>query len=125
MTDLFVKFNPGLLNYLLRLKGVSLSVFMAIALHTGKMGTAYPSIKRICRLTGYNKRAVIYALRKLERWKFIRIMETGRNTGGRFSSNLYALTELVGFGSEEQIQKAFAANWPSKKVEIKEPELQE
>jgi hypothetical protein len=123
--ELFVKFNPELRKHLRLLKGAPALVFLCIALHCGKRGTAFPSEKRIAKLTGYSVYWVKRALRKLKEDRFIRVLESGRNTNGRYTSNVYALCRLVGFGSEEQISDALAANWQPVEVEIKQLEMQE
>jgi hypothetical protein len=102
----YVKIDTELNDYLQTLKGAPLAVFLCIALHVGKSQTAFPSEKRICRLTGYCERQVRRAIRTLEGNRFITVLERGRNTNGRKLANVYEVCRLASFKRADEMYAA-------------------
>ena len=51
----WIKLSFDFRNFLDRLRGARLSIFLDICLHINESGWAWPSLKTICRETGYNR----------------------------------------------------------------------
>ena len=88
-----VQLSVGFRDKQLRqLKGPILGVFLCIALHINEKGIAWPSIKLIAKLTGYNKDTVCKCIASLELMGFLsRCQKQKANGTGKFGSNVYQL----------------------------------
>ena len=80
-------------EWLRRLKGPQLAVFLCLSLHIDEDNLSYPSIDKMCAETGYSNRSVIDTVRKLESKKLVEVI---REEG---QVNRYILGPLVAFGS--------------------------
>jgi hypothetical protein len=89
-SDIFVKLSVTFRDQMLaELKGPPLSVYLCIALHCGGVEmTAYPSIKTICKETGYSHTAVIAATRKLEKMGLVSVTKQEAKAGD-YDQNFY------------------------------------
>ena len=100
--DIFVKlsvtFRDGMLQ---ELKGPPLSVFLCIALHCGNEDMeAWPSLKKIVAETGYSNRAVIDAVRTLEKADLIAVRREESDTKGN-EVNHYEVKGYATMGGSE------------------------
>ncbi len=64
--EYYIQVDVDFRQHLHLLKGAKLAVFMAIALHTDEDGISFPSVKLLCKETGYNRETVFDALAELE-----------------------------------------------------------
>lgn len=72
-TEPFIKLGLGFRDELSTCKGAPLAVFLSICLHVNENGKAWPSIKTICKETGYETEAVAKAIRSLRDTGLIRV----------------------------------------------------
>lgn len=87
----FIKYNSKISSRLMsEADGL---VFSIIAMHANnKTGIAYPSIQRICHLSGYDKTTVLKSIESLNMFKFLTVKQSKSPKG--YIKNIYILPEL-------------------------------
>ncbi len=100
MSGYFVKLDVTLRDgdTLSNLRGAPLSVFIALGLHVGSNGQCFPSIARLCRITGYCRKTVSEAISKLIDLNLIIVHQ--RRGHGAFANNVYTIQEFIHFGQD-------------------------
>jgi len=99
-SGMFVKLSIDLRHgdSLRKMKGAPLAVFLAIGLHVNGKGKAWPSVDTLAELTGYKRRSVQYAIRKLESLKIIQVAEGGIDAQGYHHTSRYTIRRFITFG---------------------------
>jgi len=77
-TQGWIKFAIRFRNILSEMKGAKMSVYMCICLHVNEHGRAWPNLNTICAETGYERAAVIKAIKSLSD---MGILEIAKNRG--------------------------------------------
>lgn len=94
-SDPFIKFNVNFRKeWLAKLKGAKLSVFICLALHIDEDNKSYPSIDTIMAETELSNRAIINVIKELEGMKIIKVIRE------RGKVNRYKLAPIVAYGNK-------------------------
>jgi biotin operon repressor len=93
----WIKFGIAFRNILGQLKGARLSVFMAICLHVNEKGEAWPSLDTLVAETGYQRAAVVEAIKHLSDMGLVDIDRASHR------SNTYR-PMYAAYGSESEIK---------------------
>ncbi len=76
---------------LAKLKGAPLAVYLAIGLHVNRNGIAYPSLETLSEKTGYSRRQVVRAIKKLTSMGLIGVERGGFTDDGKPRASVYRL----------------------------------
>jgi len=82
---------------LAKLKGAALSVYIAIGLHVNRNGEAWPSLDTLSKLTGYSKRQVQNAVKKLD-GMMMAVTRGGIESDGKARANTYGQLRHFAYG---------------------------
>jgi DNA-binding MarR family transcriptional regulator len=101
MSRTWIKLSAGMrdTNFLRLAQGAPLAVWLALALHIDDQGRCWPGISRLAHITGYSRRHVSRALRRLEEIEAIEIEP--RFKDHERQTNLYWLVYFVSFGEND------------------------
>lgn len=90
-TEPFIKYNSKISSsFMSEADGL---VFSVIAMHANnETGIAYPSIQRICNLSGYDKTTVLKSIESLSKFEFLTVKQSKSPKG--YAKNIYILPEL-------------------------------